>query len=106
MRRVMSGFVAAARAGQGPALIEAMTQRLVGHYYGDLQSYRPNGELSEAKKVEPIVRARLALQQMGVSVAELDQLELNVRREMEVAAEEALTAPLADVNQVREHLYE
>ncbi len=106
VRRVMSGFVEAARAGQGPALIEAMTQRLVGHYYGDLQSYRPSGELTEAKKVEPIVRARLALQQMGVSVAELDQLESTVIREIEVAAEEALAAPLADVNQVREHLYE
>lgn len=105
VRRVISGFVEAARAGQGPALIEAMTQRLVGHYYGDLQSYRPNGELTEAKKTEPIVRARLALQQMGASTAELDQLESTVRQETEAAAEQALAAPLADVNQVREHLY-
>lgn len=105
VRRVMSSFVEAARAGQGPALIEATTQRLVGHYYGDLQSYRPNGELTEAKKTEPIFRARLALQQMGASDAELDQLESTVRQETEAAAEEALAAPLADVNQVREHLY-
>jgi pyruvate dehydrogenase E1 component alpha subunit len=105
VRRVTSGFVEAARAGQGPALIEAMTQRLVGHYYGDLQSYRPNGEITEAKKNEPIVRARLALQEMGATAAELDQLELAVRQEVETAAEQALAAPLADVNQVREHLY-
>jgi TPP-dependent pyruvate/acetoin dehydrogenase alpha subunit len=105
VRRVMSGFVQAARAGKGPALIEATTQRLVGHYYGDLQSYRPKGELTEAKKTEPIHLARLALQDTGVAAEELDELESKVRNEIEAAAEEALAAPLADVNQVREHLY-
>jgi TPP-dependent pyruvate/acetoin dehydrogenase alpha subunit len=105
VRRVMSGFVQAARAGRGPALIEATTQRLVGHYYGDLQSYRPKGELTEAKKTEPIYLARIALQGIGVAAEELDQLESKVRNEIEAAAEEALAAPLADVNQVREHLY-
>jgi TPP-dependent pyruvate/acetoin dehydrogenase alpha subunit len=105
VRRTMNGFVEAARDGQGPALVEAMTQRLVGHYYGDMQSYRPKGELTEAKKVEPIVRARHALQQMGVDIVELEQIEATIREEIEVAAQQAQAAPLADVSQVGEHLY-
>lgn len=105
VQRTVAGFVDAARAGRGPALVEAMTQRLVGHYYGDMQSYRPKGEVTEARKAEPIVRARQALQELGVSVAELDGIEARLREENEEAARQALAAPLADVNQVEEHLY-
>jgi|HubBroStandDraft_1064217.scaffolds.fasta_scaffold47070_3 TPP-dependent pyruvate/acetoin dehydrogenase alpha subunit len=39
-----------------PALIEAMTQRLVGHYSGDVQAYRPAGELAAAKLADPLPR--------------------------------------------------
>jgi len=105
VRRTVSGFAEAARQGQGPALVEAMTQRLVGHYYGDMQSYRPKGEITEAKKVEPIVRARQALLQTGMDSAELDRIEAEVRSEIEAAAQLALEAPLADPSHVMEHLY-
>lgn len=105
VQRTMFSFVEAARAGQGPALVEAMTQRLVGHYYGDMQSYRPKDELSEARKVEPIVRARQALQLAGMDVSDLDEMEAAVRQEIETAAQEALDAPLSDSTQAREHLY-
>lgn len=103
--RTTSSFVAAAREGRGPALIEAMTQRLVGHYYGDMQSYRPKGELTEARKNEPLVRARQALQRLGMSQDELDRLEAGVRDDIEHATQQALDAPLADVNQATEFLY-
>lgn len=105
VRRTTASFVEAARQGRGPALVEAMTQRLVGHYYGDMQSYRPKGEVTQALKVEPIVRAREALQQLGMSPGELDDIEATLREESEQAAAQALAAPLADVNTVEEHLY-
>lgn len=105
VQRTTASFVEDARKGKGPALVEAMTQRLVGHYYGDMQSYRPKGELTEVKKVEPIVRARQALQQLGMDIAELDRIEATVREEIEEAARQAQAAPLADVNTVEEHLY-
>lgn len=105
MCRTTASFVAAARQGEGPALVEAMTQRLVGHYYGDMQSYRPKGELAEARKAEPIVRARQVLQQLGVSAAELDALDARVNDGIEAATREALDAPLADPQQAAEHLY-
>ena len=37
----------------GPFIVEALTHRLVGHYSGDIQAYRPPGELEAARKLEP-----------------------------------------------------
>jgi TPP-dependent pyruvate/acetoin dehydrogenase alpha subunit len=105
VRASVSHYAEQARAGKGPALIEMMTQRLVGHYYGDMQSYRPRGEITEAKKTEPIVRLRQSLVAAGMAATELDALEAGVREEIEQAAAAALAAPLADVTKVKEHLY-
>ena len=93
------------REGKGPVLIELMTQRLVGHYYGDMQSYRPSGELTEAKLHEPIVRLRERLRRSGVSVDELDARCASAAGEIEQAAQTALAAPLASEATVLEHLY-
>ncbi|TEA79981.1 thiamine pyrophosphate-dependent dehydrogenase E1 component subunit alpha [Allopusillimonas ginsengisoli] len=95
----------AAREGKGPVLIEMMTQRLVGHYYGDMQSYRPRGELAEAKKNEPILRLREKLLGMDVSATQLDDCEADARNTIEAAAQKALDAPLADTKTILEHLY-
>lgn len=93
------------REGKGPVLIEMMTQRLVGHYYGDLQSYRPAGELLAAQKVEPLVRLKERLLKSGVHEHEVAEREDQARKEIEQAASEALAQPLAHVASVREHLY-
>lgn len=105
VRDCVAEHAQAARAGKGPVLIEMMTHRLVGHYYGDMQSYRPRGELTEVKKHEPIVRLRQNLTAEGCSAERLDQVESTARAAMEEAANEALAAPLADTNAVLEHLY-
>src|SRR5262249_44742113 len=101
----VAGLVEAARRGDGPALVEALTQRLGGHYYGDMQSYRPKGEVTQALKVEPVVRGRAALMEAGASASEVEDIERTVHEEIEAAAQEALAAPLADVSAVEEHLY-
>lgn len=105
VRDVVARHVAAAREGAGPALIEMTTHRLVGHYYGDMQSYRPKGELGEVKKAEPIVRLRAKLEQEGVGVATLDQIAQEVQAHINAAAEEARSAPLADVSTIKENNY-
>lgn len=98
-------YADAARQGKGPALIEMMTQRLVGHYYGDMQSYRPKGELTQAKLNEPIVRLRGELAGRGIAAARLDDIEAAARREIDEAAEQALAAPPASTTDILEHLY-
>ncbi|VCU71762.1 Acetoin:2,6-dichlorophenolindophenol oxidoreductase subunit alpha [Pigmentiphaga humi] len=95
----------AARQGKGPALIEMTTQRLVGHYYGDMQGYRPKGELAQAKLDEPIARLRKELAGRGIEPARLDAIETAARREIDEAAEQALAAPPAATHDILEHLY-
>jgi TPP-dependent pyruvate/acetoin dehydrogenase alpha subunit len=81
---------------------------LVGHYYGDMQSYRPKGEIAEAMKVEPIVVAVARLVARWNAQAQSDQAnsKRRVRAEIQTAAE---TSPLADPmtseSTVMEHLY-
>jgi pyruvate dehydrogenase E1 component alpha subunit len=93
-----------ARAGEGPSLVEAMTQRLVGHYIGDAETYRPSGELEEIRRVEPLVRMSTALLAAGVSQQTIDAVALEVHREVDAAAAEALESPLADASRVLEDI--
>jgi TPP-dependent pyruvate/acetoin dehydrogenase alpha subunit len=93
------------RNGHGPVLIEMMTQRLVGHYYGDMQSYRPRGEVTEAKKVEPIVRLKERLLSDGLNESLLNDIEMRAKALIEQAAQAAIDAPLTDTNTILEHLY-
>jgi pyruvate dehydrogenase E1 component alpha subunit len=105
VRAAVAEHAAQARAGKGPALIEATTQRLVGHYYGDMQSYRPKGEITEAKKVEPLVRLRAKLEARGIPVAQLDALAAEVEAQIASAAATALLAPRTAASSVMEHIY-
>ncbi|WP_242613872.1 thiamine pyrophosphate-dependent dehydrogenase E1 component subunit alpha [Actinomadura roseirufa] len=94
-----------ARAGEGPVVLEAMTQRIVGHYIGDVQHYRPAGDLERAQAAEPIGRLVAALTEQGVPASELDALSERVRDEIAQASARALADPLADPSTVLEHLY-
>lgn len=97
--------VSGAIAGRGPAFIEAHTQRIVGHYIGDAEHYRPAGELERDMAREPIGRLRRELVAEGVDTHELDQLEAIARAEMQRAASQALTDPVTDPHTAEEHLY-
>lgn len=58
--------IARARAGAGPSLIEIETSRLEGHFMGDAQAYRPEGELEALKAADPIPAYRAKLLVDGV----------------------------------------
>ncbi|HEY0360366.1 MAG TPA: thiamine pyrophosphate-dependent dehydrogenase E1 component subunit alpha [Mycobacteriales bacterium] len=94
-----------ARAGEGPVLIEAMTERLVGHYIGDAEQYREAGELDRAREKEPLVRCARALADEGVTSDELDALKAQVQHDVDEASRRALASPLARPETVLEHLY-
>ena len=57
--------VDAARAGGGPALIEAKVVRWQGHYEGDPQGYRDKAEIVDGKARDPIPRLAAALVAAG-----------------------------------------
>jgi len=94
-----------ARAGEGPTLIEAMTQRIVGHYIGDAETYRQPGELEAARADEPLERMRRQMAEQGLDEAAIAAIEAPVRHEVEQAAQQLETLPLVDPATVREHLY-
>jgi len=94
-----------ARRGEGPALLELMTERLVGHYIGDAEQYRRPGEVEEARTREPLVRVRARLERAGAGPEEIEDVEKRVAQEVHAAAEAALDQPLADPASIGEHVY-
>ncbi|CAN5492651.1 thiamine pyrophosphate-dependent dehydrogenase E1 component subunit alpha [soil metagenome] len=95
----------AAISGRGPSFIEAHTQRIVGHYIGDAEQYRPAGELEADAELEPIARLRRELGSAGATDAQLDRTEQRARDEMDTAATVALSDPLVAPETAGEHLY-
>ncbi|WP_435311805.1 thiamine pyrophosphate-dependent dehydrogenase E1 component subunit alpha [Primorskyibacter sedentarius] len=99
--------IARARAGEGPSLIEVETYRLAGHFMGDAEGYRPEGEKDALFEKDPIPKMRAKLLADGVaSEAELDAIEAEsaarveaaikfARESADPAPEDALTAVFA-----------
>lgn len=94
-----------ARAGGGPTVIEAMTQRLVGHHSGDIQHYRPRGEVGEAARDEPLVRLREAAEAKGLSLGPFDAVDLEIAEEIALAVDAAHLIPFPDPSTAKDHLY-
>jgi len=105
IRETVTDLAEAAREGGGPAFVELMTQRLAGHYVGDIQQYRSREELEEGKRNEPVARAVRELTEAGVPPADISAAETAARDEVEQAAAAALADPAADAGSVREHVY-
>jgi acetoin:2,6-dichlorophenolindophenol oxidoreductase subunit alpha len=96
VRATLATAIARARAGDGPTLVEAKTYRFAGHSRADTAPYRPEGELDEWRKRDPLVVTRASLIESGTAdAARLDAVEADVRSELGrvVAEVEALPAP-------------
>src|SRR5262245_41911874 len=105
VRGVVGEAVRRARAGEGPSFVELMTERLVGHYIGDVEQYRPAGEVDSAWEREPIGRLRRELLANGTPDADCAAALEAAVLEVAHAADEALAAPLAPTDTVKEQLY-
>jgi TPP-dependent pyruvate/acetoin dehydrogenase alpha subunit len=83
-----------ARRGVGPAFIEALTYRFVGHSRSDPGAYRKPGELDTWRERDPLKLARSALVEVfAVDEAALAELEDSVDAELEAAVEAGIAAP-------------
>lgn len=75
-------------AGNGPVLLEIITYRHRGHSMSDPAKYRPDGELDEKKKSDPLLIAEERLTaDFGMSAAELKA----VQKEVDKVAKESYT---------------
>jgi TPP-dependent pyruvate/acetoin dehydrogenase alpha subunit len=96
VREAAADAVAHARAGNGPAFLQTLTYRFVGHSRSDPGAYRRPGELDEMRKRDPLVVARERLSAEGVSDERLDELASEVQARMAEVSQRALDAPYPD----------
>jgi TPP-dependent pyruvate/acetoin dehydrogenase alpha subunit len=96
-----------ARAGGGPSLIEVKVNRYFGHFEGDQQTYRG---LDEVKKIRAtkdclmLYRQRVTKQGL-LTGQELDQIDDQVRREIEDAVAFAKAAPKPQASDLLTDVY-
>jgi len=84
VRKVAVEAVAAARAGEGPTLLECKTYRFVGHSRSDARGYRAREEEESWKARDPIARLRAELPERDAAAVE-DAVEAEIEDAVEFA---------------------
>jgi acetoin:2,6-dichlorophenolindophenol oxidoreductase subunit alpha len=85
-----------ARDGGGPSLVECVTFRFNGHYFGDPMAYIPPEQLEAARANHPVTRFRGRLVAAGVlDEAAADVVDAEAVAEVEAAWRGAMEAPAA-----------
>jgi len=101
-----SEAVVRARKSEGPTLVECKTFRIRGHFEGDPQAYRPEGEVEEWKKKCPIEKLEAKLMEMKVLDKEkIGEIGANIKKELEEAIKFAEDSPYPDVSEVTTDVY-
>ena len=103
---VFGRYLASARAGRGPFLLECLTHRLRGHYEGDPGSYREALAAADWQEKDPILR----LQRHGVAqgwFAEdaLGAIELEAAEAVEQAVRFGRESPFPAIGLIEEMVY-
>jgi TPP-dependent pyruvate/acetoin dehydrogenase alpha subunit len=92
-----------ARSGSGPAFLETLTYRFVGHSRSDPGRYRKPGELDAWRQRDPLLVARTSLlERFGIRGEELDEIDRAVDADVDSIAERALAAPYPEPSPVME----
>ena len=95
-----------ARRGDGPTLLECVTFRFRGHYFGDPMAYIPKEQLEAAERADPLPRFRARLLDAGeCSERELDEVEEAARVEVEEALARVMAAPPPVADELDRDLY-
>ncbi|MFJ8713980.1 thiamine pyrophosphate-dependent dehydrogenase E1 component subunit alpha [Streptomyces violaceus] len=89
-------LAARARAGEGPAVLEAETYRHFGHSRTDPGTYRPAEEVERWLKHDPLDLARGRLAELGVGAEAVAEADERARAVVEQAVEAAKAAPPPD----------
>jgi TPP-dependent pyruvate/acetoin dehydrogenase alpha subunit len=95
-----------ARAGGGPALVEAKVVRWQGHYEGDPQGYRDRAEVADGKARDPIARLRSKLLAESVlSAGQIAEMEQAARAEIDAAVAFGESSPLPAPEEALDDLF-
>jgi len=90
---IASTYIERARAGEGPALIEAKTYRKGGHSRADPAKYRPTQEVETWLARDPLDLYRARLAEAGFDPKAIDDIDAEVLAAVDKATEEAKAAP-------------
>ncbi|MFI6657582.1 thiamine pyrophosphate-dependent dehydrogenase E1 component subunit alpha [Streptomyces sp. NPDC050523] len=99
VRDAVATLARRARAGDGPALLEAETYRHFGHSRADPATYRPAEEVERWLKHDPLDVARGRLAELGVPEETLTAADERARDLVQKAVEAAKNAPPPDPDQ-------
>jgi pyruvate dehydrogenase E1 component alpha subunit len=100
-------FIAAARTGCGPALLEAKTWRFRGHFSGEPAGlYRTQEEEAQWLKKDPLLIAReKMLSQNLLTEKQMDEIHNAVAKQLEAAVEFARNSPAPAPESAVEEVY-
>src|SRR5229473_2250492 len=109
VNEIASRLVRRARAGEGPAFLQADTYRYSGHHVGDInrEYYRSKQEEHVWKTDrDPIkVLSDWLLEQGYADAPSLEKISSEARAEMEAAVKFAIAAPYPSIDQVEQDVY-
>jgi pyruvate dehydrogenase E1 component alpha subunit len=96
VRETVAALAERARAGDGPAIVEAETYRHFGHSRADPAAYRPAEEVERWLKHDPLDLARGRLVELGVDEQTLTAADGRARDVVQRAVAAAKNAPPPD----------
>jgi len=96
VKRRIAEAVERARTTGEPTLVEVVTYRFRGHSMSDPGLYRTKDEVEEWKRRDPLGKARAHLLELGLAPERLDDLEADVKAEIEDAVKFAEDSEPAD----------
>jgi acetoin:2,6-dichlorophenolindophenol oxidoreductase subunit alpha len=106
---VATRLVQRARAGEGPAFLQADTYRYSGHHVGDInrEYYRSKAEEQHWRSErDPIsLHGKWLMAEGMADAAELEKVSSESRLELEAAVRFAIEAPYPSIDQVDEDIY-
>ena len=105
MYRTAVTYMDRARAGGGPALIEARTYRHSGHSRADPAKYRPEGELEKWLERDPIKIYRERLLGLGIVEETLKDMEAEAMGKVDEATAAAKASPLPSIDDIEKNVW-
>ena len=99
--------IARAREGGGPSLLECKMYRFYGHFEGDAQTYRAEGEVENLRENHDCIKIyRAAVTGAGaVEAAELDTIDAEALALVNEAVEHATAAPMPGPEDLETDVY-
>jgi pyruvate dehydrogenase E1 component alpha subunit len=102
----LSEAVDRARSGGGPTLVECVTFRFRGHYFGDRMTYISEERLAEAQEQDPVPAFRERLTRDGVCTDdELERIDAAAQAEVDAAVETVMGADAPAVEEVTRDVF-